>query len=83
MALVKKVTLTVFQAKPFEVKGDDGQVYTGSAYKGFDSAGVVHSFTSKREGITVHDAGGYDSALVQDFVLEGRTWDDKTKWQFK
>jgi len=83
MALVKQVTLTVFQAKPYEVKGENGQIYTGSAYKGFDDTGAIHSFTSKRSDVSVHDASGYDSSRIQDFVLEGRTWDDKTKWQLK
>jgi len=81
MALRKNVTLTIFDCEPYEFTGSDGQTRSGFNLKGFDNAGVVHSFTSEREASKVYDVGGYDADRVQDFILDGRIWNDKTKWR--
>jgi len=81
MALQKDVKITVFESEPYSFTGTDGQVWEGFTTKGFDSENRVHTFTSKRQASPVYNVGGYDDRRVQHFVLEGRIWNDKTKWR--
>jgi len=81
MALRKNVTLTIFNSEPYSFETEDGQTRSGHRLEGFDSTGAIHSFTSKRSASKVHDVGGYDADRVQDFVLDGRIWNGKTKWR--
>jgi len=81
MALRKEIALTVFNSDPYEFESTNGQTYSGFKIQGFDETGVIHTFTSARPPVRVHDASGYDENRVQTFVLVGRTWDNKIKWR--
>jgi len=83
MALIKTIDLTIFEKKSYEVKDVNENIHEGYSYKGFDDTNSIHSFTSKRDNVKVYDVSGYDDTKLQNFVLDGKCWEGKTKWQLK
>lgn len=82
MALVKKVSLCVFEKEPYDFTSKTtGERYQGYQYKGFDKEDNVVSFSSQRADIQDRDLDGYTDGEAQDFELTGSEWNGKVKWR--
>lgn len=84
MALVKKIKLSLYEKRPFDLEIKQGarvgQKVSGFLYKGFTPEGATFQFSSPNV-FDVHDLSEFDAASALEFTLYGKQFkNDEPKW---